>query len=173
MEEMSRCLRLYRTSYGLRHIPSQLVAVVQSGLHALPYQLEEAFEARDVFIELSRLAISLSQRFKPIANSISTIISLSQCGTAILPPEAIAILHGPEILGRGISNQNMTTKEVSQMPIIRKAVESVGIGKTARGTCDVSTYGCNATSKLTVTMSGIGIGIGRYVSHESGRLDDN
>ncbi|KAJ6002440.1 Transcription factor [Penicillium sp. IBT 35674x] len=96
MDEMSRCLRLYRTSYGLRHIPSQLVAVVKSGLHALLYQLEEAVEARDVFIELSRLAIGLSQRFKPIANSVSTIISLSQCGTANLPPEAIAILHGFE-----------------------------------------------------------------------------
>ncbi|KAJ5559630.1 Transcription factor [Penicillium frequentans] len=96
MDEMSRCLRLYRTSYGLRHIPSQLVAVVQSGLHALLYRLEEAVEAKDAFIELSRLAISLSQRFKPIANSISTIISLSQRGTANLPPEAIAILHGFE-----------------------------------------------------------------------------
>ncbi|KAJ5655211.1 hypothetical protein N7507_007161 [Penicillium longicatenatum] len=85
MEEMSRCLRIYRTSYGLRHIPSQLVAVVQSGLHALLYQLDESAEAKDVFIELSRLAIGLSQRFKPIANSIDTIISLSQRGTANLP----------------------------------------------------------------------------------------
>jgi hypothetical protein len=93
---MSQCLRIYRTSYGLRHIPSQLVAVVQSGLHALLYQLDESVEAKDVFMELSRLAIGLSQRFKPIANSIDTIVSLSQRGTANLPPEAIAVLDGSE-----------------------------------------------------------------------------
>ncbi|KAJ5915938.1 transcriptional regulator family: Fungal Specific TF [Penicillium verhagenii] len=86
MKEISCCLRLYRTSYGLRYIPSQLVTVVQSGLHALLYQLEDAFEAKDAFVELSRFGVYLSQRFKPIAESINTIISLSQRGTASLPP---------------------------------------------------------------------------------------
>ncbi|KAJ5637068.1 hypothetical protein N7490_006947 [Penicillium lividum] len=105
LEEMKQCLRLYRTSYGLRYIPSQLVAIVQSGLQALLHQLDEVDEARDVFLELSRLGSGLSQRFKTIADSINKIISLSQRGTANLSPEIIAILDGSESQGQEMGNQ--------------------------------------------------------------------
>ncbi|KAJ6032138.1 Transcription factor [Penicillium herquei] len=97
--EITQCLRFYRVSYGLRQIPSQLVGVVQSALHALVYQLEEIEEARYAFIELSHIGVGLSQRFKPIADSINTILSLSQRGTARLPLDAIAILDGAELRG--------------------------------------------------------------------------
>ncbi|KAJ5738832.1 Transcription factor [Penicillium malachiteum] len=97
--EITQCLRCYRVSYGLRQIPGQLVGVVQSALHALVYQLEESEEARYAFIELSHIGVGLSQRFKSIADSINTILSLSQRGTARLPHDAIAILDGTELRG--------------------------------------------------------------------------
>lgn len=94
--EMTQCLHLYRVSYGLRQIPSQLVGVVQTALHALVYQLEDTNEARSAFIELCHVAIGLRQRFKPIADSINTILSLSRSGDARLPVEALAILDGSD-----------------------------------------------------------------------------
>ena len=94
--EMTQCLRLYRVSYGLRQVPSQLVGVVQSALHALVYQLEDTGEAKHAFIELSHMGVGLSQRFQPIAESVNTMLSLSRRGTARLPVEAIAILDGSE-----------------------------------------------------------------------------
>lgn len=95
--ELTQCLHLYRVSYGLRQIPSQLVIVVQSALHALVYQLEDTNEARCAFIELCHIAMGLRKRFKPIADSVNTILSLSRRGAARLPVEGIAILDGSDL----------------------------------------------------------------------------
>ncbi|KAJ5273065.1 hypothetical protein N7478_008190 [Penicillium angulare] len=96
-KELTQCLHLYRVSYALGQIPSQLVGVVQSALHALVYQLDDSNEARHAFIELCHLAMSLRKRFKSIADSINIILSLAQHGTARLPVEAIAILDDSDL----------------------------------------------------------------------------
>ncbi|KAJ5569742.1 uncharacterized protein N7459_009172 [Penicillium hispanicum] len=96
IDDMTRCLRVYRESWGLKDIPSQLTDVIQTALHTLVHRLEEIGEARNAFIELCRFGIILSHKSKPTAETIHAILSLSRRGVVRLPTEAIAILDGSE-----------------------------------------------------------------------------
>lgn len=93
-EEMAQCLRIHRQSYGLKRIPSQVVDAVQAVLQVLVHHLEGSAEASHAFIELCRFEMALSQKFKPAADTIHAIQSLSQHGVVRLPNEAVAILDG-------------------------------------------------------------------------------
>lgn len=95
-QEMSQCLRIFRQSYGLKHIPSQVVDAISSTIGVLVYRLESD-EAKRVFTELCRFGMALSQRFNPIADTIHAIQALAQRGVVKLPSEATAILDGSEL----------------------------------------------------------------------------
>ncbi|KAJ5088930.1 transcriptional regulator family: Fungal Specific TF [Penicillium argentinense] len=84
-EEMSHCLRIRRQSYGLKHMPSQVVDAVLTTIRALVYRLESD-DAKRVFTELCRFGIALSQRFNPIADTIHGMQTLAQRGVVNLPP---------------------------------------------------------------------------------------
>lgn len=94
-KEIAQCLRIFRQSYGLRHIPSQVVDAISRGMRVLVHQLHSD-EAEHVFIEFCRFAMALSQRFKPSAGTVHAIQSLAQRGVVRLPAEAITILDGCE-----------------------------------------------------------------------------
>lgn len=96
-EEMAQCLLLYRQSYGLKQVPSQVVDAVQSALPVLVHQLDDSDDARNAFTELCRFGIALSQKFQPTADTIHAIQLLAQRGVVKLPTEAIAILDGSEL----------------------------------------------------------------------------
>lgn len=93
--EMAQCLRVFRQSYGLKHIPSQVVDAISRAMRVLVHQLHSD-EAEHVFIEFCRFAVALSQRFKPSASTVHAIQSLAQRGVVRLPSEAIATLDGCE-----------------------------------------------------------------------------
>ncbi|KAJ5963790.1 Transcription factor [Penicillium vulpinum] len=95
-EEMAQCLRIHRQSYGLKHIPSQIVDAVQTGLRILVHQLEESEESRQAFAELCRFGTALSHRFKQTADAIHEIRKNALHLNIQLPPEAIAIFDDPE-----------------------------------------------------------------------------
>lgn len=99
--EMAQCLSLHRQAYGLKYIPSQVVDAVQVGLRVLVHQLEYTVDVRQAFIELCRFGIVLSQKFRPISETIQHIQSLSHRGVIWLPAEASAVLDGSE-LRRGL-----------------------------------------------------------------------
>lgn len=94
-EEMSQCLRILRQSYGLKHIPSQVVEAISTTIRALVYRLESD-DAKRAFTELCRFGIALSHRFNPIVDTIHAIQALAQRGVVNLPPEVTAILDGSE-----------------------------------------------------------------------------
>lgn len=94
-KEMAQCLQIFRQSYGLKHIPSQVVDAISRGMRVLVHQLDND-EAKHAFIEFCRFAMALSQRFKPSAGTVHAIQSLAQRGVVRLPTEAIAILDGCE-----------------------------------------------------------------------------
>lgn len=96
-EEMARCLRVHRQSYGLKHVPSQVVDAVQTALRVLALQLDDTDDARNAFTELCRFGITLSQKFQPTAEAVQAIQLLAQQGAVKLPSEAIAILDGSEL----------------------------------------------------------------------------
>ncbi|KAJ5098565.1 hypothetical protein N7532_005566 [Penicillium argentinense] len=52
-EEMAQCLHIYRQSFGLRHIPSQVVDAVQTALPVLVHRLEDADDNRGVYRTLA------------------------------------------------------------------------------------------------------------------------
>lgn len=95
-QEMSQCLRTFRQSYGLKHIPSQVVDAVSGTIRVLVYQLESD-DAKWAFIELCRFGMALSQRFNPIADTIHEIRALAQREAVNLPSEAAGILDGSEM----------------------------------------------------------------------------
>ncbi|CEJ59229.1 hypothetical protein PMG11_07860 [Penicillium brasilianum] len=96
-EKMAQCLLLYRQSYGLKQVPSQVVDAVQSVLPVLVHQLDDSDDVRNAFTELCRFGIALSQKFQPTADTIHAIQLLAQRGVVKLPTEAIAILDGSEL----------------------------------------------------------------------------
>ncbi|KAJ9492298.1 hypothetical protein VN97_g902 [Penicillium thymicola] len=95
-KETAQCLRIYRQSYGLKHIPSQVVDAVQTGLRVLVRELEESDESRQAFAELCRFGAALSYRFKQTADVIHEIRKNALHLSVQLPPEAIAIFDDPE-----------------------------------------------------------------------------
>jgi hypothetical protein len=96
-EEMARCLQVHRQSYGLKHVPSQVVDAVQTALRVLVHHLDDTDDARNAFTELCRFGIALSQKFQPTAEAVQDIQLLAQQGTVKIPSEAIAILDGSEL----------------------------------------------------------------------------
>lgn len=96
-EEMAECLRVHRQSYGLKHIPSQVIDAVQTALRVLVHQLDDSDDTRNAFTELCRFGIALSQKFQPTAETVHAIQLLAQRGAVRLPTEAIAILEGSEL----------------------------------------------------------------------------
>lgn len=95
-EETAQCLRIHRQSYGLKHISSQIVDAVQTGLRILVHQLEESDESRQAFAELCRFGTVLSHRFKQTADVIHEVRKNALHLGVRLPPEAIAIFDDPE-----------------------------------------------------------------------------
>ncbi|OQE41917.1 hypothetical protein PENCOP_c004G06245 [Penicillium coprophilum] len=95
-EETAQCLRIHHQSYGLKHIPSQIVDAVQTGLRILVHRLEESDESKQAFTELCRFGTALSHRFKHIAEVINEIRKKALHLNLRLPPEAIAIFDDPE-----------------------------------------------------------------------------
>ena len=96
-EEVAQCLRVHRQSYGLKHVPSQVVDAVQTALHILVHHLDDTDNTKNAFTELCRFGIALSQKFQPTAEAIHAIQLLAQRGAVRLPPKAIAILDGSEL----------------------------------------------------------------------------
>lgn len=70
---MAECLRVHRRSYGLKHIPSQMVSATQIALRVMAQHLETTEEFRDAFAELCDFAIALSEKYKETAAVISDI----------------------------------------------------------------------------------------------------
>ncbi|KAJ5705147.1 hypothetical protein N7536_000836 [Penicillium majusculum] len=95
-EETAQCLRIHRQSYGLKHISSQIVDAVQTGLRILVHQLEESDESRQAFAELCRFGTALSHRFKHTADVIHEVRKNALHLGVRLSPEAIAIFDDPE-----------------------------------------------------------------------------
>ncbi|KUM60128.1 hypothetical protein ACN42_g7010 [Penicillium freii] len=95
-EETAQCLRIHRQSYGFKHIPSQVVDAVQTGLRILVRELEESDESRQAFSELCRFGTALSYRFKQTADVLHEIRKNALQLSIRLPPEAIAIFDDPE-----------------------------------------------------------------------------
>ncbi|KAJ5402481.1 Transcription factor [Penicillium crustosum] len=95
-EETAQCLRTHRQSYGLKHISSQIIDAVQTGLRILVHQLEESDESRQAFAELCRFGTALSHRFKQTGDVIHEIRKNALHLGVRLPPEAIAIFDDPE-----------------------------------------------------------------------------
>ncbi|KAJ5320120.1 hypothetical protein PENANT_c025G05033 [Penicillium antarcticum] len=95
-EEMAQCLRIYRESYGLKHIPSQMVDATQTGLRILACQLDDSDELRQAFVELSRFGTALSKRFKRTADKIHEIRAQTLSQNLKLPSEAVALFDDPE-----------------------------------------------------------------------------
>jgi hypothetical protein len=96
VEETAQCLRIHRQSYGLKHIPSQIVDAIQTGLQILVPQLEESDESRQAFAELCRFGTALSHRFKQTADMIHEIRKNALHLGVRLPSEVIAIFDDPE-----------------------------------------------------------------------------
>lgn len=96
VEETAQCLHIHRQSYGLKHIPSQIVDAIQTGLRVLVSQLEERDESKEAFVELCRFGAALSHRFKQTADVIQEIRKNALHLSVRLPPEAIAIFDDPE-----------------------------------------------------------------------------
>jgi hypothetical protein len=94
--EMAQCLRIHRQTYGLKHIPSEMVDATQTGLRILAHQLDDSDEARQAFIELCRFGMALSRRFKQTADVIQEIRKNALHKTLQLPYEVIAIFDSPE-----------------------------------------------------------------------------
>ncbi|KAJ5825097.1 Transcription factor [Penicillium robsamsonii] len=95
-EETAQCLRIHRLSYGLKHIPSQMVDAVQTGLRILVHQLEVSDQSRQAFAELCRFGTALSHRFKQTADAIHEIRKNALHLNIRLSPEAIGIFDDPE-----------------------------------------------------------------------------
>ncbi|KAJ5171393.1 Transcription factor [Penicillium coprophilum] len=95
-EETAQCLRIHHQSYGLEHIPSQVVDAVQTGLRILVHRLEESDESKQAFTELCRFGTALSHRFKQTAEVIHEIRKKALHLNLRLPPEAVAIFDNPE-----------------------------------------------------------------------------
>ncbi|KAG0157063.1 hypothetical protein PDIDSM_4247 [Penicillium digitatum] len=92
VEEMAHCLCIHRQSYGLKHIPSQIVDAIQTGLRILAYQLEESDQSRQAFAELCRFGIALSRRFKQTADAVHEVGK----NALHLGPEVVAVFDDPE-----------------------------------------------------------------------------
>jgi hypothetical protein len=101
--EMTQCLRIYRESYGLKHIPSQMIDATHTGLRILACQLGDSDESTQAFVELSRFGAALGKRFKRTADAIQGIRAQALRQNFQLPPEAVALFDDPEIWdGRGM-----------------------------------------------------------------------
>jgi hypothetical protein len=100
-EEMAQCFRIYRESYGLKHIPSQMVDATQTGLRILACQLDDSDESRQAFVELSRFGTALSKRFKRTADTIHEIRAQALRRNLKLPSEAVALFDDPNWERRG------------------------------------------------------------------------
>jgi hypothetical protein len=96
-EEIAQCLRIHRQSYGLWHIPSQVIDIVQEVFYTLVHHLESSNTVRHAFIEFCRFGIALGQKSKPMAETIYAIQSPSQRGSIQLPTEVITILDGSRL----------------------------------------------------------------------------
>lgn len=95
-EQTAHCLRIHRQSYGLRHIPIQVVDAVQTGLRILVHQLERSDESRQAFTELCRFGMALSHRFKQTADVIHEIRRNVQHRSIRLPPDVVVLFDHPE-----------------------------------------------------------------------------
>lgn len=95
-EDMAQCLRIFRQSYGLKHIPSQTVDAISNAIRVLVHHLDGDVLTR-MFTEFCRFGMALSQRFKPIAETIHAVQSLAQRSVVRLPTEVIAILDGSDL----------------------------------------------------------------------------
>lgn len=71
--KLAECLQVHRRSYGLKHIPSQMVSATQIALGVMAQQMETTEEFKDAFAELCHFAISLSEKYKETAAVISEI----------------------------------------------------------------------------------------------------
>ncbi|CAI7566583.1 unnamed protein product [Penicillium glandicola] len=94
--ETAECLRIHRQSYGLKHIPSELVDAIQTGLRILLHQVEKSDQSRQAFVELCRFGTALGHRFKQTAETIQEIRKNALQLNLQLPPEAIAIFDDLE-----------------------------------------------------------------------------
>ncbi|KGO76941.1 Transcription factor, fungi [Penicillium italicum] len=99
VEEMAQCLHSHRQSYGLKHIPSQIVDAIKTGLRILVHELEGSDQSRQAFAELCRFGTALSNRVKQTANVIHEVRKSALHLGVRLPPEVIAILDDPEQWG--------------------------------------------------------------------------
>ncbi|KXG54107.1 Transcription factor [Penicillium griseofulvum] len=95
-QETAQCLRVHRLSYGLKHIPSQIVDAVQLSIRILVHQLEESDESRKAFAELCQFGTALSHRFKQTSDVIHEIRKNAMHLRLRLPPEVNAIFDDPE-----------------------------------------------------------------------------
>lgn len=95
-EYMACCLRIFRHSYGLKHIPRQVLDVISSTIQGLVHHLDDA-GVRHMFTEFCRFGMALSQRFRPLADTIHTLQSQAQRSLVKLPTEVIAILDGSDL----------------------------------------------------------------------------
>lgn len=95
-EEMAQCLYLHRSSCGVKYIPSQLVAVVQSTLWCIINQQKGSDETRHLFTELCRFAAALGRRFKPVSQAVDKMLKLVQGGIISFSGDLIDILESPD-----------------------------------------------------------------------------
>ncbi|KAK9847630.1 hypothetical protein MYU51_018497 [Penicillium brevicompactum] len=90
--EMAQCLHIHRRSYGLKHIPSQVVGATQIGLRVMIRHFEDSDESRQAFAELCRFGMSLSSKYQETANVVQEIKTKALQQNLRLPHEIVAIL---------------------------------------------------------------------------------
>lgn len=100
VNEMGQCLHIYRSSFGLKHIPAPLAEVVQTALLRTVSQPRQTDEERYMFTELCRFGAALGDKFKPASQTIHATLARVQGGST-LPNEVVAILNSSEIKDRG------------------------------------------------------------------------
>lgn len=91
-KEISQCFRTLRRSYGYEHMPSPMLEAAYASLLVVVADLGMD-ESEDACIELCRVFLASSKRFKQARDMIQEIQSFAQNSGIVLPSKATSILN--------------------------------------------------------------------------------
>jgi hypothetical protein len=94
-KEIARYSRIQRQTYGLNHVPYDMLQATSAGLFVLLDYLSNS-ECQAAFIELSRLPAALSQRFKLGKSILGQLETAAKKSAISLPPSVLALFKEPE-----------------------------------------------------------------------------
>jgi hypothetical protein len=89
-KEIARYSRIQRQTYGLTHVPCDMLLSTSAGLFVLRDTLGHT-ESQAAFIELSRLPAALSQRSKPSRGVLHRLGRTAQQSNIVLPSDVLTI----------------------------------------------------------------------------------